>query len=68
MVVQEITYLVQDKNQVITLESTESKETIEVNAYLLSKSLVAVEGLSGENIKLSVNDKAFEGFRAYFGK
>ena len=46
----------------------ESKETMEVNAYLLGRSLVAVEKLTGDDIKVKVNDKAFEGLKRSFGK
>lgn len=68
MVAQEITYLIEDKNQPIVIEALNSKETMEVNAYLLSRSLVVVEKLVAENIQITVNDKAFEGIKRYLGK
>lgn len=68
MVAQEITYLVEDKMQPIIIESLSTKETVEANVYLLSKSLAAVEKLSADNIKITVNDKAFEGIKRYLGK
>lgn len=68
MVAQEITYLIEDKNQTIVLESLESKETLETNVYLLSRSLATVEGLAGDNIKLTVKDNVFDGFKKQFGQ
>ena len=68
MVAQEITYLMEDKNQQIVIEALNSKETVEANVYLLGRSLAVVEGISGENIKITVNDKAFEGIKRYLGK
>jgi len=68
MVAQELTYLVKDKTQPIIIESLGTKETIEANAYLLSRSLATVEEIAGENIKITVNDKAFEGFKKYMGQ
>lgn len=67
MVAQEITYLIEDKNQPITIEALSSKETVETNVHLLSRSLATVERLSGENIKITVNDKAFEGIKKHMG-
>lgn len=68
MVAQEITYLIKDKNQPIAIEALNSKETMEVNAYLLSRSLIAVEELAAENIKITINDRAFEGIKKQLGK
>lgn len=68
MVAQEITYLIEDKNQPIVIEALNSKETLEANVYLLSRSLATVEKLSGENIKITVNDRAFEGLKRYTGR
>ena len=56
------------KNQPIIIEALESKETVTANVYLLSRSLAAVEKLSGDNIKITVNDNAFEGLKKYMGK
>lgn len=68
MVVQQIAYLIEDKNQTITVEALGSKETFEANVYLLSRSLATIEKLSGDNIKVSVNEQDFEGLKKYFGK
>ena len=68
MVAQEITYLIEDKNQTIILESLDSKETLETNAYLLSRSLATVERIAGDNIKLTVKDNVFEGLKRQFGQ
>lgn len=68
MVVQEITYLIEDKNQPIIIESLSSGETIEAYAHLLSRSLATVEKLSGDNIKITVNDRAFEGLKRFMGQ
>lgn len=68
MVAQEISYLVEDKNQPIIIEALSSKETVIANTYLLSRSLATVEQLSGDNIKITVPDEAFEGIKKYMGR
>ena len=67
--VQEITQLFEMQGEVVTIVAADSKREKEVNAYLLNRLLAYAQGITANNqMKITVNEKDFEGVVARFGQ
>lgn len=68
IITQDIMALIDDKTTPIIIEALDSKKTVEAYVYSLSGSMYVAEKLSADNIKITVNEKAFEGIKRHIGQ
>lgn len=66
--VSDVPVLIDNNIQMITIESIDSKQQLEANAYLLNRLLYTVEKMSADNIRLKVSEQAFEDIKKHLGR
>lgn len=68
MVIQELTDLMNDKHENVTVTSVATGERIVLNAHLLGKMLYKVEDITAnEQLNLIINESAFTDIKNHYG-